>query len=85
MDWDTCCDTIARWREENGHAKMSKTSIERELLAIDPAIRVRRSGPRGNQIWQIKGLATIEVTERQRERAGKEPENVVPLRDEAAA
>ena len=85
MDWDECCETIATWREENGHAKMSKKGIERDLVAIDPAIRVRRSGPRGNQIWRVDGLATIEIAERKRKRAGKKPENVVPLRDEAVA
>jgi hypothetical protein len=85
MDWDTCCETIATWRDENGHAKMSKKGIERDLVAIDPAIRVRRSGPRGHQIWRVDGLATIEIAERKRKRAGKKPENVVPLRDEAAA
>ena len=83
MDWESCCDTIAKWREENGHAKMSKKGIERELLAIDPAVRVRRSGPRGHQIWRVDGLATIEIAERKRKTAGKKPENVVPLRDEA--
>src|SRR6516162_1507830 len=84
MDWDECCETIATWREENGHAKMSKKGIERDLVAIDPAIRVRRSGPRGNQIWRVDGLATIEIAERKRKRAGKKPEDVVLLRDEAA-
>jgi hypothetical protein len=85
MDWDTCCKTIAEWREENGHAKMSKKGIERDLVAIDPAIRVRRSGPRGDQIWRVEGLATIEIAERKRKREGKKPENVVLLRDEAMA
>jgi putative DNA primase/helicase len=85
MDWDTCCETIAKWREDNGHTKMSKKGIERDLAAIDPAIRVCRSGPRGNQIWRVEGLATIEIAERTQEQAGKEPENVVPLRDEALA
>jgi len=85
MDWDDCCEAIAAWREENGHTKMSKKGIERDLAAIDPAIRVRRSGARGHQAWRVDGLATIEIAERRRKKAGKKQGNVVALRDEAAA
>jgi putative DNA primase/helicase len=85
MDRDACFDLIATWREENGHSKMSKKGIERELAAIDPGIQVKRFGPRGNQTWRVEGLATIKIAVRARK--GKQPgqgtETVVSLRDDA--
>jgi putative DNA primase/helicase len=56
---DVLYEKYDKWREENGHHRMSKTKFGQALMAAEPSLDVRRPGSRGNQIWWCNGIKLV--------------------------